>query len=153
MIVLIDADAGVFRRLFSEARPIDWLIVVIDVLVLLWIAAADLIRIPHGWKSRHAMKRIGAFLAKGENLRAARPAPQASTQEAAAWVEAVKSWIVAIHSFLAEEAIRALAVFGQRSAGPPAEIRVHPLAEDWILELDARLAALWSIMENAEMYF
>jgi len=153
LIVLIDAETGVLGRLFSEARPIDWLIVIIDICVLLWIAVADLVKIPHGWKKRRAMKRIAAFLAEGENLACARPAAQASAEEAAAWVESVKRWIVDIHSYLAEEAIRALAVFGQRTAGPPTEIKVHPLAEDWILELDARMGALRSIMEKAEAYF
>ena len=153
MIVLIDFGPGIFGRLFSEARPIDWLIVVIDVCVLAWIAAADIVKIPRSWKRRRGMKRTAAFLAAGESLRGAKPAASASDEEAAGWIKAVKSWIVDIHSFLAEEAIRALAVFGQRSAGPRSDTKAHPLAEEWSLELDARLSALRSIMEDADAYF
>jgi hypothetical protein len=152
LTVLIDIGSGIFGRLFSEARPIDWLIVAIDFLVLLWIAA-DIVKIPHRWKRRSAVNHIVALLADGESLLSARPTAQATNDAATAWVESVKSWIVAVHSLLAKDALRALAVFGHWPVGPRSEIEVHSLAEPWFLELDARLSALRSIMEKPEIYF
>jgi hypothetical protein len=149
---LIDFGSGIFDRIFSEARPIDWLIVVIDLLVLLWIAA-DIVKIPHRWKRRSAIGHIAALLADGESLLTDRPTPQASNDQATAWVESVKSWIVDVHSLLAKDAMRALAVFGHWPVGPRSETAVHSLAESWFFELDARLSALRSIMEKPEVYF
>jgi len=151
LTVLIELGPGIFGRLFSEARPIDWLIVAIDVLVLLWIAA-DFVNIPHRWRRRSALSHIAALLADGEKLLSAHPTPQATNDEATAWVESVKSWIVSVHSVLAKDAPRALAVFGHWPVAPQSEIEVHSLAEPWFLELDARLRALRSITESPELY-
>jgi hypothetical protein len=148
---LNDIWPGIFGRLFSEARPIDWLIIAIDLLVLLWIAA-DVVKIPQRWKRRAAINHIASLLADGERLLGARPTPQSSNDEATAWVESVKGWIVSVHSVLAENAMRALAVFGHWPVASQSEIQVHSLAEPWFLELDARLSALRSISDTPELY-
>jgi hypothetical protein len=85
-------------------------------------------------------------------LLGARPTPQSSNDEATAWVESVKGWIVSVHSVLAENAMRALAVFGHWPVASQSEIQVHSLAEPWFLELDARLSALRSISDTPELY-
>lgn len=150
---MIEFGSGIFGRIFSEARPIDWLIVVIDVIVLLWIAASDVIGVPQRWRKRRGMKRVLVLLADGVDLQSARPTAEASQTEAKAWVESVKSWIVAVHGFLAEDAVRALAVFGHWPIGPPIGTEVHPLAGGWCSELDSRLSALRSIIEKPEAFF
>ena len=152
MTVLIDFRPGIFGRLFSEARPIDWLIVAIDLLVLLWITA-DIIKIPHRWKRHSAINHIAALLTDGERLLSARPTPQATNDEATAWVESVKGWIVSVHSVLAKDALHALAVFGHWPVASRSEVEVHSLVKPWFLELEARLSALRSIMEKPEIYF
>lgn len=152
MTVLFDFGSGIFDRLFSEARPVDWLIIVIDLCVLLWIATADIVKLPRWWKRRCTVKGIAAFLVQGEALQRDRPIERSSGEEANAWVEAVKSWVVAVHSFLAKDAVRALAVFGHRSASPPPETSVQPLVVEWSLELEARLTALRTVTQKPEDY-
>lgn len=150
---MIDFRTGLLARILNETRPIDWLIVVIDVLVIAWIAVADLIKAPRRWKRRSAIRHLTGFLANGEYLLSARPATQASEADAAAWVEAVKSWINAVQSFLAKEAVRALVEFAHGAMGPRDESGVHPLAEDCFFELEERLRSLREIMERPEEYF
>ena len=142
-----------FERLFNEARPIDWLIVLIDLCVLLWIAAADIVKIPRWWKRRESIKEIARFLAEGEKLKGSWPAAGTSDAEANAWIESVKSWIVNVHSFLTKDALRAMAVFAHTTPGPQTETSVHPSAASWLSDLDARLSALRSILEKPENYF
>jgi hypothetical protein len=149
----IELANGMLRRVFDEARPIDWLIVVIDFIVLFWIAAANFIKVPHRWKSRGAIKRLTASLADGENLHSSQPTALSSNNDANAWVEEVKIWIDGVQSFLAKNAVRALIVFEQHRSGPRVETDVHPSAEDCFFELDARLRTLRSILENMDAYF
>jgi len=150
---LIEIASGIFGRLFNEARPIDWLIVAVDLLVLLWITAADIVKIPHWRRSRRARKRIVAFVAEGESIEEARPTAVASDDEANAWIERVKSWTVGVHSYLAKHALQAVTVFGHAEPQPQAGSAVHPLAAKWLSDLDARLSALRSIMEKPNLYF
>jgi hypothetical protein len=150
---LIEFANGMLRRIFDEARPIDWLIVVIDFIVLFWITAANIIKVPHRWKNHGAIKHLTAFLVAGEGLHGTRPTIHAIDNDANAWVEAVKNWISKVQLFLAKNSVRALIVFGQNTVGPRMGTEVHPLAEDYYSELDARLRALRSILENMDVYF
>jgi hypothetical protein len=150
---LIEFASGMLRRVFTESRPIDWLIVVIDFIVLFWIAAANFIKVPHRWKSRNAIKHLTAFLADGDKLLSSRPTAHSSNNDANAWVEAVKIWIDAVQLFLAKNAVRALIAFEQRATGLRVETDVHPSAEDCFFELDARLRTLRSILEKMDVYF
>jgi hypothetical protein len=150
---LIELANGMLRRVFAETRPIDWLIVVIDFIVLFWIAAANIIKVPHRWKSRGTIKRLKEFLADGEDLHGSRPTTHSSHNDANAWVGAVKIWVDGVQSFLAKNAVRALIVFEQHRTGPRIETDVHPLVEDCFSELDARLRTLRSILENIDVYF
>ena len=153
MTSLIEFANGMLRRVFDEARPIDWLIVVIDFIVLFWIATANIIKVPRRWKSRSAIKRITAFLADGEGLQSSRPTTHSSDDDANAWIEAVKKWTNEVQLFLAKTAVRALIVFEQHRTGPRIETDVHLLAEDYFFELDARLRTLRSILEKMDVYF
>jgi hypothetical protein len=150
---LIEFASGMLRRVFDEARPIDWLIVVIDFIVLFWIAAANFIKVPYRWKRHCVIKRITAFLADGEGLHGSRPTTHSSDDDANAWIEAVKNWINEVQLFLAKNAVQALIVFEQHRVEPRTETEVHPLAEGYFFELDARLRTLRSILEKMDVYF
>ena len=96
MLIVCDT----LRRIFSDSRPVDLLMLVIELLVLLLIAADLIAGVLHWHNKRSATARILVFLAEGQRLQDTPPRSQASDEEAKAWVEEVKNWILAVQSFL-----------------------------------------------------
>lgn len=144
---------GTIRRIFSDTRPVDILMLVIELLVLLLIAGEVIVAVLHWRNKRSATARILVFLADGQRLHDTPPHRQATEEEANAWIGEVKNWMRAVQSFLTNQSKSAVVVFDHHSIGQRYSLRVSLHAENWFYELDARLKTLRSIMEKPDVYF
>jgi hypothetical protein len=143
---------SICRHLISnEYGPFDR---VVEFLVLALIAYEVIVfPVYHKWTVGKKSKVILVFLADDQRLHDTPPGSQASEEEAKAWVDEVKNWILAVQSFLAKDAKSAVVVFNRHSIGVRYGLKISLFAENWFYELDARLKTLQSIMEKPDVYF
>jgi hypothetical protein len=169
MLTLTFAMGDIIWRMFGDARPIDWLVVAVDALVLLVILGewgVSEFRLRRDRKRRthlaEVVKAISGLLQKGEKVREELPAP-AESEEIKVWQAQAQTWTDETDGFLLERSSGASTAFRlilgtgdmsqivQTSSGRTFSIdnRLRPSYE----RLVAQLHNLRSIMEKPDVYF
>jgi hypothetical protein len=143
--------------LTEGARPIDWLILIVDFLVLAVIVWLDAPERVHKYKVRRRLRLVHSIIAEGQRLHeSAPPAGTTDTAVADAWVKAVQLWIEKTHQSLTRYSDAAAMSFNSRKVAPTlifGVITATSNAREWYGELLHRLANLQNIMEKADVYF
>ncbi len=100
-------------HMFGDVRPFDWLMLVIEVLVLLailWFEGREL------WHRRKLRKRVASivpFMEKGKQIQENVPESQSELdgKPAVAWMQSVTSWVAETDEFLLSHSRRASFAF------------------------------------------
>jgi len=150
-VLVITADT--IRRIFGDSRPIDIAMLIIELLVLLLIAAEGVVNIFHWHSKRSTTSRLRQFLAQGQDLYDNPPPPQASEQEGHTWEAKVQDWTKTVYSFLSEKAKLAAPVFDHAPPVFQTFTHISIRIEQLYFQLDGRLKTLLSIMEKPNVYF
>ena len=145
------------RRMFSDARPIDVWMLVIELLVLLLIAGEVGVVLSRWLKRKGKLTQTFNLMSKGQQLENSVP-PLGTADETAirTWNESVKTWIGETNRFLVGCSQQASATFLHEEGGTLSSMRYHDVAKDahdWYKTLIARLNNLRSVMEKPDVYF
>jgi hypothetical protein len=143
-------------RIFSDARPIDIWMVVIEVLVLAIIAYEAGSDFHHKHKLRGWLAGIFGLVSKGQNLQkhAPRSGPLGNADPAAIdpWIKSVHEWSEETANFLKKYSTQAVVAFYQgvqRDAEYPG---IAWNAQNMFGHLLLRLNNLQRIMEKPDVY-
>jgi hypothetical protein len=150
VVLLIMLDT--LRRMFHDVRPIDWIMLVVEVLVLLLIAY----EIGHGmWRKfilRRRTKLVLKFLWDGLALK--HDACTVTEDAVGTWKESVEAWTQATITGLQNHSIAAGLSFVHTPTRPAGSYGgVTRGANDTYGVLVARIDTLREIMEKADVYF
>lgn len=133
------------RRIFGEVRAIDWIMLVVELLVLFLIAYEVLYNVLHQRKVRKALKVVVAAMTDGAFLQQKhqRAIDITNQDQVTVWANEVFLWTKKteknIHAY-SEQAASSFAYVVSQSGGLRAE-------------LDQRIEVLRRIMENPDAYF
>ena len=105
--------------MFSEVRPFDWLMLIIEVLVLLLILYEVIANAVHAYKGRKRelalsliVTSLTEFMEKGRNLQLGTPDPSMSSpDEVSTWIDSVKLWAKDTNDFITRHSLRATVSF------------------------------------------
>ncbi len=140
-------------HMFSDVRPFDWLMLIIEVLVLVLIAYEVSVNL---WHKRRIKSRLATILVlknKGQELQVSVPHGTDDTA-ISAWNDAVKAWANDANRLLSTFSPQASATFLHEPGGPLLDYyRVPMNARDHYQFLLTRLNNLHSIMEKPDVYF
>jgi hypothetical protein len=164
--VLVSPLAIVFMRatirtMFGDIRPVDWIIIVIEVLVLALIAYEVVHDIAHRWKIRRRVKFVVGLIFEGVDLQQSLFKLQQSTTDGvvpadtiAAWTEAVNNWTQKTIDRLQRYSVQAGYSFAHIVSKPSSVYTGVPKGTSDIYgDLAWRINALRKIMENPDAYF
>ena len=105
--------------MFDGTRPIDWVMLVVELLVLLLIAYEVGSSIWFKWKTQGRLAATFEWMSKGQMLQQnAPPAGSSDEADSTAWVAAVQQWMEQTHHFLAKYSPQAAASFIHHKGGP-----------------------------------
>lgn len=153
-VIVIAIICDTIRRMVEGARPVDWVMIVIEALVLILICAEYAER---KWLERRRHNRLSqlhGLLTEGQEIQG-RAIPAGTTDEAAisSWNDSVGSWIIKTNNYLTGLTPRASAAFLHNRGGAGINYSgVTGKARDHFVMLLARLNNLQSIMEKPEVY-
>jgi len=153
-LVLILCDT--IRRMIEGTRPIDWVMFVIELLVLALIAYEVGDGIYRKWRTRRFSSAVLQLMTQGQIIQ--RDAPTAGTVDeatSAAWVESAKTWMGQAYDSLTAYSAQAAAAFIHDGGGFSVNyggITGLAQARNWYATLLSRLNNLRRIMENPEAY-
>lgn len=154
----------VLRRWFSDARPIDWLLLIVDFLVLVAILVLELPDWLHKRRAETNARALAPFLDRGRVLQSSVPfqthSPGAEMQQ---WAEKVELWSSETQGFLAGLSPRASTTFthivnageADRDVRRPDGSMFHVSGHygDVYQVLQVKLSNLQRILENPTAYF
>ena len=153
----------IVRRLFSDARPIDILILVVDFLVLAVILYFEGGEKLHKRKMRRQVLALASFMERGRKLQASTPDPVVASDAIDEWIEQVKLWGSETQDFLSSRSMRASSAFTHivNVTAVDREVRssdgrmfhVAGYFGDAYQLLQLKLDNLHKIMVNPEAYF
>ncbi len=141
-------------RMLSSVTPFDWLMLIVELLVLLLIAYEVATNVLHKRRVNHRLKAIFAIMHKGQALQAAVPGGNADNNAITAWNDAVLAWINDANNLLSTYSPQASASFLHEPGGNT--IKYSPVAmtaHNHYVFLLMRLNNLRSIMEKPDVYF
>ncbi len=169
MAAAVSALMDALHRLFGDVRPIDWLILAVDGLVLFVIV---LFEGPNWWHEIAATRKASKllpFLKAGEDLMSSAPYNSDKdhnqrVRDGQLWRENVQKWDRETQDFLTKLSPRALSAFRHvvhvvetdHAALTPSGQFFNPAQGkfgDAYQLLQARLDNIQKIMENAKAYF
>jgi hypothetical protein len=141
------------RRMFGDVRPIDWAMLVVELLVLLLVAYEVIEKLWKQGKEKRMTKAIVRYRDAGQALRTNVPAPQADEQFLVAWQQRVTAWTQESYDGIGRYSAHAASCF----LYPPSRmasqhIGVHAGAQDYLSITLQRLEVLRGIVENASAY-
>ena len=125
-VALIMLDT--FRRIFSEARPIDILMLVVELLVLLLIAVEVLPSIMHSFIQRRRRKKLFSLMSMAETLFRTVPRPTDDRTVQETWVREARQWMEEATSFFRTYPKYTYEFF-ERNEG--VDISVDPMNPQW----------------------
>jgi hypothetical protein len=157
MVVMLDAVCRINRFLFDGARPIDRTILVVDLLVLLVIAAEAIRELRLARKARKRQKIIDERVqavrkAISEGQRIHSSAVSIGHTGTAAWAQLALKWTADTQTLMASFSAQAEAAFLDVSEASPMNVHGSMGAAQEYSHLLARLKNLRGIMENPEVY-
>lgn len=161
IFVTVNAVYHVWRMIVDGARPVDWISLSVEILVLAAILFFEWPEWFHKQKAQKKAAKLLPFLKRGEDLRAC--VPYAEINEHLPWMDKARNWHLETQDFLTEHSLRALSAFNHVVHVRDADRAVitpfgqlHGLTGlfgDAYQLLQARLDNLQKIMENPEVYF
>ena len=161
------------RHMFDGVRPFDWLMLVVELLVLLLIFYEVIINLIHRRKERKRRLALGlivtslaGFMEKGCKLQLDTPDPITTTWGSITpWIDSVKLWAKDTSAFLAQHSSRAATAFGLIGEigvltnpqpvykEPGSSFPIEGPQRESYQRLVAQLTNLRSIIEKPEAYF
>jgi len=155
---------GIFRRLFADARPIDWLLLIVDFLVLVAILWFELPEWWHKHKGKKMVSELAPLLEKGKELKTSVPyLPNPQWEVTSKWFEDVRAWDSDTQSLLAKHSSQALSAFTHIAHVRETDRAIvtphgdmYPVVGhcgDVFQVLQAKLDNLQRIVEKADIYF
>ncbi len=139
------------RRLFSDVRPFEYLMLGVEVLVLLLIAYEVGSGIWHRFRRNRRSRRVHEFFSQGQMLQSGTPGDPALVSQ---WLRQVEKWIIDTNGLLVRYSSQASASFLHNSGR--AGMHYGGVAQDaqyGFAELQERLNNLRAIMERPDVYF
>jgi hypothetical protein len=153
----------IIRHMFEGARPLDWLMLVVEALVLALIAYEIVSPRWHRRKIRRLLNVAFDFVQRGQKLQAISPqgiyGPEGphGPQFVPAWIEKVKTWNQEALDFMERCSPQARASFlsdtSSGAAHTQQSLMVPPEAQWWYRTMLTRLDNLQRIAENPDVYF
>ncbi len=140
----------ILRRFFSDARGIDWVMLIVELLVLLLIAY-EIIWEP--WKSRRLATAALRLADSGEAIRQCTPVLSADAGAVDTWMKLLDSWVRESCGALEGRSAHAASAFRSlpgRKDG--AYLGIHQAANDSYGALLQRIEILRNIAEKASLY-
>ena len=153
VVLLIMLDT--LRHIFSGTRPIDAVMLVVELLVLAIIAVEALVHLMHWFKIRRRMKRLRERFAEGQALHHAPPSMGTAPEEALAWNRKVEAWIDVTKALLDGYSAQASMSFQHdpgREFRLAATHKIATAAELAYTRLQDCLNNLREIIENPDVY-
>ena len=148
-------------RLFEGTRAIDWLLLIVDFLVLLAILWFELPEWLHKRRAGKKARLLAPFLERGEELRSS--AHERSTHDFMKWMDNARDWGIETQVFLEKESPRAASAFKHivhlRETDRAVVtdfgqlVPLTGLHGDAYQLLQARLDNLQKIIDSPEVYF
>lgn len=156
LVVALIAMLDVIRRFFSDLRPADWTLCVLEVIfiaVILWLEVPERF---HKRKVRKGLKVVQRIMLDGHNLRTS-VSEATDDKTAPEWIQSVDKWIDTSHSALSDTSLQAALAFMHRSPLKPdiyyGGVTNRVDVSKQFQELLIRLSNLLNIMEKADVYF
>jgi hypothetical protein len=143
--------------MFIGVRPFDWLMLVVEILVLALIAYEIAITL---WRKHVVNVRVARLfqqMSKGQELQ--KSAPHSlntdSRMVAGRWVQSAREWSRETESLLASYSAQATAAFVLDTSGemPPWYASIESSAQNQYSTLVVQLDNLRGIMEKPDVYF
>lgn len=136
---------------FGGTRPIDWLMLVIEFLVLGLIAAELIHQLYRHFRVARITKRLNRYASQGQAFQWS--VPKDLNTDITPWDKNVKMWIQEVEIFLetkcSEQAKARFIHFKVRSTPT---LRIPDALHATFLELESRLENLNAIIEKPEVY-
>jgi hypothetical protein len=145
------------RCLFFDVRPFEYLMLVIEVLVLLLIAYEVGSGVWHRIRRTRRSRRVLTRLSDGQALQHAAPRRSADPATISLWTSNVRAWIDETNTLLCKYSLEASIAFLHNRGGADTSFgsalrEVADGAQDPYVTLQERLNNLRSIIENPEVY-
>ena len=161
IFVTMNAIYHVWCMVVNGARPVDWISLTVEILVLAAILWFELPEWRHKRRAEKQAQLLVPFLETGEALRST--AHYSSTHDFMKWMDDARKWGVKTQDFLAKQSPRAASAFRHTAHLRETDRAVitefgdmQPvtgLFGDAYQLLQARLDNLQRVMENPEAYF
>lgn len=87
------------RIMFCDVRPVDWLLVIIEVLVLVIIGAEAVIDFIHWVRRRNERQTLNRLVDRAEELRNSIPRQTDDDAAKLAWAQGTRDWTIEARSF------------------------------------------------------
>jgi hypothetical protein len=151
LAILVDT----FWRITRGAKPVDYVVIVIELLVLLVILLEGVAHFIHWYRIKRRKRRLRPVLAEGQSFQQAGPSIMQGQDNALMqkWMADVTKWIVATEALLDRYSPEASASFSHDEQG--LGLRHRPILfspEGHYSHLTQRLNNLRNIIENADEY-
>ena len=143
------------RRMIEGTRPIDWLMLVIELLVLLLIAAETIVQLWNWVNKKRIVKKLQALFARGDELEHKAPAANIPESDCDKWIEGIVRWIGDTENYLKESCSAPAAISFTLDTTDFSGVHyryVASYAHSAYLTLKMRLANLNSIIRSLDSY-
>ena len=140
------------RRIMYGIRPFDWVMLIVEVLVLIFIAAEIVPSLRHKARARKRQRVLFSLLTEGQAILNQAPSPFVQ-DSVHAWGVSVDAWSAKVTKVLADYSQHALASFNHQ---PQVGMPFHHIATGaWphYGKLTARVENLRNIIEKPEIYY
>jgi hypothetical protein len=142
------------KHIFGDAKPFDWLMLSIEVLVLALIAYEVVTSVKHRRRNARRIASIFKLVRQGQDIENSFPPYQSDEAIVTAWINKVVAWDTETRNTLAQFSPQAAASYAYDSSKPGVHYRgVNPNAHHRFIFLKSRLDNLRSIMEKPDGYF
>ena len=148
-MLLIACDT--LRRAFAGVKSIEWIMLVLEALVLILIAYEVAHNVITERKRRKAIKAAVTMMTEGAFLQ--QRASSLRDEDVQSWLQDVKRWSVDTSGKLDRFSTQASSAFSFVEAEERSFARVHGDANRAYCDLRMRVEMLRRIMENPDAYF
>jgi hypothetical protein len=141
-------------KMFDGVKPFDWLMLVVEILVLLLIAYEVGTTVLHRLQTKRRLASLFALMHRGQELQTTVPGSGTTDDQAVAWKSSVEAWANDTHKILATYSPQASARFLHNPVVSRGIYRgIAQNAQGYYESLMMRLENLRAIMEKPEVYF
>jgi hypothetical protein len=154
VVILIMLDT--LRRMFAGTRPIDWVMLVVEILVLAIIAAEAIHGILRFVHVRNIRRKLIGFIIEGQDLQATAPHGRIVVGDSSVvqWIKAATAWTTSVTVFLQAKCSRqavATFLYYHSESSPTGQVAGSP--DTVFTNVSVRLKNLREIIQNPEVYF